>query len=182
MRLQPTLTVNSLEPRATPTKEYTQLPPPPAESTTQAVTAQVFTYVTPPAPTNQPFAPTIPVGGSNPRLTALFQIGIALAGCIVIFVAGVLIYRFKKRRSNKRAKANQGSTSIPSNPNPPMSELPAQQMSSRQREKMPASNTAFQTAMDDDEIRPVTPRKVFVVSKNGGKPDDDSSSLVISPC
>lgn len=182
MRLQPALTVNWLKPRATPTKESTQLPPPAAESTTQAATAQVFTYVTPAAPTNQPISPASPVGGSNPRIGALFEGGIGLAGCVVILVAGVLVYRFRKWKSNKRAKANQGSTSTPSDPNPPISEPPAQQMSSRQREKMPANNTAFQTAVDDDEIRPVTPQKAFVASKKGGRPDDDSSSLVISPC
>lgn len=178
MQFQPALKTASLEPRATPTSEFTQLPPPVAESTTQAVTAQVFTYVTPPAPTNQSID-TVP--NSNPKITPGIASGITLGICVVILVAALLIYHFNKRRSNKRAKAIQNSTSIPSALNPPMSEPPAQHMSSRQREKMPANNAVFQTAVDD-EIRPVTPQKVFLASKKETKADEDSSSLVISPC
>lgn len=181
MRFQSALLIVPLEPRALPSSESTQLPPPAAESTTQAATAPVFTYVTPPAPSNQSFD-SVPKGDSNSGFTPPIQGAVSAGVCAVLLVGGLLIYRYNKWRSNKRSKANQGSTSTPNDPNPSMSEPPAQHISSRQREKMPASNDAFQTAVDDDEIRPVTPQQAFLVSKKGGRVDDDSSSLVISPC
>lgn len=181
MRFQSTLKTASLEPRATPTNEFTQLPPPAAESTTQAVTPQVYTYVTPPAPTNQPLD-SMPTDDSSSRITPAVEAGITLGICVVLLAAGLLLYRFNKWRSNKRSKANQGFTSTRSDPNPSMPESPAQHMSSQQREKMPANNNTFQTTVDDDEIRPVTPQAAFLATKKGERADDDSSSLVISPC
>ncbi|KAL7901588.1 hypothetical protein HDV63DRAFT_59792 [Trichoderma sp. SZMC 28014] len=180
MRFQSALSIVSLEPRALPTSESAQLPPPAAESTTQAATAPVFTYVTPPAPSNQSLD-SVPKGDSNSGFTPPIQGGVSLGVCFVLLVGGLLLYRYNKWRSNKRSKANQDSTPTPSDPNPSMSEPPTH-LSSRQREKMPASNDAFQTAVDDDEIRPVAPQKAFLASKKGGQVDDDSSSLVISPC
>lgn len=173
MQLQPTLDTASLEPQAT------QLPPPVAESTTQALTAPVFTYVTPPVATNES---TFSVGtGNSNKFSAGAESGISLGVCVVLLVAGLLIYRFNKWRSNKRAKANQDSTSKPNDANLPTSEPSAQHMSSRQREKMPATNDAVQAAADD-EIHPVPPQKVFSALEKGKKADYDSSSLVISPC
>lgn len=181
MQFQSALVIVSLEPRATPASESTQLKLPPAESTTQAATAPVFTYVTPPAPSNQPLD-SMPKGDSNSGFTPPIQGGVSLGVCLVLLLGGLLLYRFNKRKSNKRAKANQDSTSTPGDPNLSMSEPPAQHLSSRQREKMPANNTAFQSTVDDDEIRPVTPQKAFFTSKRGMQADDDSSSLMISPC
>lgn len=181
MRFQSALINVSLEPRATPISEPTQLPPPAAESTTQAATDPVFTFVTPPAPSSQSLN-SVATGDSNSGFTPPIQGGVSLGVCVVLLVAGLLTYRFNKRRSNKRFKANPDSTSTPGDPNPPMLEPPAQHISSRQREKMPANNTAFQTTVDDDEIRPVTPQKAFLASKKVGRADDDSSSLGISPC
>ncbi|EHK39571.1 hypothetical protein TRIATDRAFT_260254 [Trichoderma atroviride IMI 206040] len=170
----------SLKPRATPASESTQLPPP-AESTTQTATAPVFTYVTPPATSSQSLN-SIGTGNSNSGFTPPIQGGVSLGVCVVLLAAGLLAHRYNKRRLNKRSEANQDSTSTPEDPNPSMSESPAQHMSSRQREKMPASNNTFQTIVDDDEIRPVTPQRAFFAPKRGGRADDDSSSLMISPC
>lgn len=181
MRFQSALAIVSLEPRANPFSESTQLPPPAAESTTQVPTAPVFTYVTPPATSNQSLD-SMPKGDSNSGFTPPIQGGVSVGVCAVLLVGGLLLYRFNKQRSNKRSKANQNSTSTPGDPNPSMSEPPTQHISSRQREKMTTSNTAFQTTVDDDEIRPVIPQKAFLASKQGKRADDDSSSLMISPC
>ncbi|KAL7926104.1 hypothetical protein ACQKWADRAFT_281771 [Trichoderma austrokoningii] len=172
MRSHATVKISELEPRATPTNE---LPSPIADYTTHVATAPVFTYVASPAPTNQTLD-SVPKGDSGPGFTPPIEAGVALGVCAVLLVAGLLIYRFNKWRSNKRSKADQGSTAAPN------AEPPAQHMSSRQREKMPASDTALQGTVDDDEIRPVTPQEGLLVPRRGGRVDDDSSSLMISPC
>jgi hypothetical protein len=163
MRFQPPVTTHSSEPCATSTKEFTQLPPLAAKPTIQAVVAR-YTYMTPPAPTSQPLGQTS--SGIDPGAKIGIESGITLGICVVILVVGLLIYRFRRRKSNRDADINQASTSIPSDLYPPPSELLTQYQTSGRRDKMPANSTAPAPSMvADDQILPVTPQQVFVIGK-----------------
>jgi hypothetical protein len=176
MRFRSALKIASLEPRAASTSESTA-----TEPIDQTPTAPAFAYATPPAPLIRPVKPVATGGTDGSGLTGPAESGISLGVFFVLLVGGLLLCRFNKRRKNKRSKANQGFTLTPSDPNPSISEPPAQYMSGRQREKMPATNSESQATTDDDEIRLLAPQKA-VLAKKGGWTDNDSKSMVISPC